>query len=219
MRGKKSGALAGAGVDKPISEFARSRMTREERLYAMMLEPAKATRFETTPTEARWFCFSVAGGADFTIEGKLSTAGVEVFVLREQRETIKKGVKIVSERPVFGGYVFVRMLPIAAAFHAIKQVKGVVDFIGDGVRYTEIPEKQMVVFKRVFEAVNVERMPVDRSIAQGQRAYITHGLFAGSNCVVVRVKSGRNPRVNVCVEGYGEFAHDVEIDLAFLQKL
>ncbi|KQR27217.1 hypothetical protein ASF91_19560 [Rhizobium sp. Leaf155] len=185
----------------------------------MLLEPAKAVRFESQPKSARWFCVSVEGGADFTVSGKLSTAGVEVFVLREKWIAVKDGKKIEGERPVFGGYIFVRMLPFAEAFHAIKQVKDVREILGDGVRYTEVPNAHLEVFTKVCEKIDVERMPVDRSIGQGNRARITHDVFAGYDCVVVQVSGGRNPRVRVSVLGFGEYAHDVTLPLAFLQKL
>lgn len=218
-RGKITGAQAGVCTTNEISAFAKRRMTREERLLSMLLEPAKAARFESQPNMARWFCVSVAGGTDFTIAGKLSTAGVDVFVLREKWVAVKAGKKIEGERPVFGGYIFVRMMPVAEAFHAVKQVKDVLDILGDGVRYTEVPAAHLDVFTKVCEKADVERMPVDRTIGQGSRAVITEDLFKGYECVVVQVFSGRHPDVRVSISGFGEYAHDVTMPLAFLRKL
>lgn len=217
VSGARAGACAGDGVEP--SQWSKKRMTREERLYAMMLEPAKAARFESQPDNARWFCVSVAGSADFTVEGKLSTAGVEVFALREKHVFVKGGKKIEAEKPVFGGYLFVRMLPVAEAFHAIMQVKDVKNILGDGKRYTEIPVNHMAVFTRVFDEPDVARMSVDRTIGQGQQARIIGGLFAGHDCLVLQVSGGRNPRVRVCVLGFGEYSRDVTLDLALLRKL
>lgn len=185
----------------------------------MMLEPAKAARFESRPSDARWFCVSVAGGADFTVGSKLSTAGVEVFVLKRKETLVKAGKKIEIEKPIFGGYIFVRIMPIAEAFHAIKKVEDVQDILGNGMRYTEVPVAHMDVFTRVYTKPDPERMSVDRSIGQGCLARITEDLFAGYDCVVVQVFSGRNPDVRVSVMGFGEYSHDVTMPLAYLQKL
>jgi transcriptional antiterminator NusG len=219
MRGKKSGVLAVAGAQLEVSEFSKRRMTREERLYAMMLEPAKAVRFESRPNEARWFCLSVAGGADFTVGGKLSTAGVEVFILKRKEILVKAGKSFDIEKPVFAGYIFVRILPTAEAFHAIKQVVDVQNILKDGIRYAEVPSAHMDAFTRVYTKPDPQRMPVDRSISQGCLALITDDLFTGYKCGVVQVFSGRNPRVRVSVMGFGEYAHDVTLPLAYLQKL
>lgn len=221
MPNKVSGAQAGACAGDSVepSQWSKNRMTRQEKLYAMMLEPAKAARFESEPDKARWFCVSVSGGADFTVAGKLSTAGVEVFALREKHVFVKGGKKFEGERPVFGGYIFVRIMPVAAAFHALLRVEDVKEILGDSSRYTEVPAAHMDVFTRVFDEPDVARMPVDRTIGQGHQARIIDGLFAGHDCLVLQVSGGRNPRVRVCVLGFGEYSRDVTLDLALLRKL
>lgn len=218
MRGIKSGAQADVCAVVEPTEWQKRKMTREERLYSALLEPAKAKRFADREG-GKWFCVSVKSGTEFALERKLSTAGVEAFVLRDKEEIVKKGVKYFAETPVFRGYLFVRILPSPEAFHALKEVEEVRDFLGNGTRYTEIPDAHMVVFTTVSKPVDVQRMPVDRSIGQGQRVRIIDGHFAGGTCIVLQVKSGRNPRVRVYLEGYGEFARDVTLDLALLQKL
>lgn len=201
------------------SQWSRGRTALAERMEAESLHPAQAGRFEGRPELARWYCVSVNWGCEFAVEGKLSKAGVEVFLPREKFDIVKGGKKIEGERPLFKGYLFVRIVPFVASFMALRRVKKVRDILGNGEVYQVVPNAHIDVFKRVFEKVDVERMPVDRTIGQGSKARITHGHFAGRNCVVLQVTGGRNPRVRVCVDGFGEFAHDVKMDLAFLRKL
>lgn len=219
MTAKNTKVQAGVCEEKAVSEFSKRRMTRNERLYRALLEPASAERFEKRPDWAHWYCVSVAGGADFAVESKLSKAGVEVFALREKFDVVKGGKKISAERPIFKGYLFVRILPLAEAFQALKHLTEIRDFLGDGTQYIVIPNEHMEIFQRTYEKIHVERMPVDKSIGQGNRAHITDGVFAGRECLVLQVMSGRNPKVRVFVEGFGEFARDVTLDLAFLRKL
>lgn len=219
MRNTNTGKRAVVAEAVEPSEWSKGRTALAERMEAERLLPAQAERFAGRPEVARWYCVSVNWGCEFAVESKLAKAGVEVFVLRERFDFVKGGKKFEGERPVFKGYVFVRIWPFADAFIALKQVKKVRDILGNEKGYQVVPNAHIDVFKRVFEKVDVARMPVDRSIGQGSKAHITHGHFTGRDCVVVQVTGGRNPRARVCVDGFGDYARDVTIDLAFLQKL
>lgn len=219
MTAKNTKVQAKPCEEKAVSEFSKRRMTRDERLYRALLEPASTSRFEKRPDWAHWYCVSVVGGTEFALEGKLSKAGVEVFVVRERGVVVNKGRKIEFEKPMFKNYVFVRILPLADAFHALLTLSEVRGFLGDGTRYHVISNEHMSVFKGSFEKKHVERMPVDRSIGQGQEVSIVHGPFAGFNCVVLQVSMKRDARARVWIDAFGKPFEIESIPVAFLQKL
>lgn len=219
MRGKKSGLQAGACADKEITDWQKGRMTRALRLAKNQLADAMASLVQATPKAARWYCMAVRGGHELAVEKNLLDAGVEVFVARERWSKVKKGVKIEGERAMLPGYMLVRIVPSAGAFHGLKQQDGVSDFVGGALGYYVVRDADVAVLKAISDSGDVCRMPVDRSIGQGQRARIHKGAFAGHECVVVQVTAARVPTARVWLGAFGQHSFDVTMPLAFLEKL
>jgi transcriptional antiterminator NusG len=219
MRGKKSGAQVDVCAQNEPSEWQKRRMTRRLRLAIQQLSAAAMTRFEDEPTRAKWFCMAVFGGRELTLEQNLKDAGVDVFVPRERWTAVKKGVKVEGESALLPGYMLVRVLPSAEAFFGLKLQEGVVDFVGGSTGYYEVRLADVTKLKAICDTNDISRMAVDRSIGQGSKVQITHGPFAGHDCVVVQVTAARNARATVWIEAFGDRLKPVTLPLAFLKKV
>ncbi|MCZ7451048.1 transcription termination/antitermination NusG family protein [Agrobacterium rhizogenes] len=217
VSGARAGACAGDGVEP--SQWSKNRMTRALRLSMAQLSAASAKVVAEREKEARWYCLAVHGGHEFAVEKRISDAGVEIFVPQESWVTIKKGQKIEGKSVLLPGYALVRIVPSAAAFQGLLKQKSVFGFVGRDACYHIVRDVDVAVLKGISDRNEVSRMPVDRTIGQGSRATITHGHFAGHECIVVQVMSGRTPRARVRVEAFGGGMGDVTMALAFLKKL
>lgn len=221
MPNKFSGAQAGACASDGVepSQWSKDRMTRALRLATAQLAAASSRLVAEREKEARWYCLALHGGHEFDVEKRISDAGVEIFVPQEIWVTIKNGRKIEGKEALLPGYALVRIVPSAAAFQGLLQQKSIFGFVGRGASYHIVRDNDVAVLKGISDKNDVSRMPVDRSIGQGHRARVTKGVFAGYDCVVLQVMSGRNPRVRVSVEAFGELSRDVTMALAFIEKL
>lgn len=219
MRNTNTGKRAVVAEAVEPSEWQRQRESRVQRLTKAQLHAASASLVERDEKAARWYCLAVRGGHEFAVEKKISEAGVEIFVPSEHWSAVRKGRKIEGKRAFMPGYALVRIVPSADAFCGLTNQKDVVRFVGNSSGYHIISNHDVTVLKSISDANNVSRMPVDRSIGQGVKAHVEKGIFAGHDCVVLQVTTGRDPRARVWVEAFGEFSRDVSLPLAFLRKL
>jgi transcriptional antiterminator NusG len=125
------------------------------------------------------------------------------------------GQKRKTERKFFPGYVWVEMIMDAQTWHFIKDIPGVIGFIG-GKNPTPIPPKQAnLILKKVQEGVNKPRPKV--LFEPGQMVRVTEGPFADFNGVVEDVNYEKN-RLRVSVLIFGR-STPVELEFGQVEKV
>jgi transcription antitermination factor NusG len=96
----------------------------------------------------------------------------------------KNGCTMQLERPLFPGYVFVR-LNQSDRIRALE-LPGVVSLVGVARRPTPLPESEIEGLRKGIELVNAEPHPY---LSVGESAQISAGPLAGMTGIVVRKKN------------------------------
>jgi transcriptional antiterminator NusG len=208
-------------IGSPIANQGRERFEdRMRRIAARNLKEASMQITEQNPDSARWYCLHVMKGHEFAVEKELQAADVEAYVPREKALQVRHGRKIEVEKPYLGGYLLVRCVPSSAAFHGLRRQPFVIDMVG-GVNgnYYVITDAEVAVFKALFDAIDVSRMPTNKSFADGDKAEVTIGPFTGFSCLVTKVAWCREAWASVLIEVSGRVFPISRIPLAFLKKL
>ncbi|MFT3741876.1 MAG: transcription termination/antitermination protein NusG [Gammaproteobacteria bacterium] len=135
----------------------------------------------------------------------------EIIVPTEEVLEMRAGQKRKTERKFFPGYVWVEMIMDAQTWHFIKEIQGVIGFIG-GKKPAAIPAKQAdSILRRVQEGINKPRPKV--LFEPGQVVRVIEGPFADFNGVVEDVNYEKNRlRVSVLI-----FGRSTPVELEFTQ--
>ncbi len=138
----------------------------------------------------------------------------EMVVPTEEVVEMRSGQKRKTERKFFPGYVWVKMAMTAESWHCVKEVRGVIGFIG-GKNPAPIPASQATsILKRVQEGVDKPRPKV--LFEPGEVVRVTDGPFADFNGVVEDVNYEKN-RLRVSVLIFGR-STPVELEFGQVEK-
>ena len=138
----------------------------------------------------------------------------EIVVPTEEVMEIRAGQKRKSERKFFPGYVLVQMMMDPVAWHFIKEVPGVIGFIGSK-NPTPISDQQVeAILRRVEEGVMKPKHKV--LFEPGEMVRVIDGPFADFNGVVEDVNYEKN-RLRVSVVIFGR-STPVELEFSQVEK-
>jgi transcriptional antiterminator NusG len=138
----------------------------------------------------------------------------ELVVPTEEVVEMRAGQKRKTERKFFPGYVWVEMIMSPDNWHFIKNIPGVLGFIG-GKNPTAIPlEQANSILKRVQEGVNKPRPKT--LFEPGEMVRVVDGPFVDFNGVVEDVNYEKN-RLRVSVLIFGR-STPVELEFGQVQK-
>jgi transcriptional antiterminator NusG len=213
-------------IEAELSETERSRayarqrrVQRAARIAAAELLAASRRFVDVKPKKARWFCLQVEKGREFAVEKRLLDANVEAFMPREKFVHVRRGEKIEGEVPFFPSYMLVRCVPSSYAFAGLKRQKHVIAIVGGASGYHIVRNEEVERFKAFMADGETPRVAVDKTMADGDRADIVLGPFAGFMCLVISVKWSRQPSARVAID-IGGRTFDIEsMPLAFLKKV
>lgn len=172
----------------------------------------------------RWYVLHVYSGfeqkiADSIVE-KAEKQGLadsfgEILVPMEEVVEVRKGKRVNAERKFFPGYVLIEMDMNDEAWHLVKSLPRVTDFLGGGkkpVPMTEREAKQII--QQVQEGVERPRPSVTYDI--GEEIKVTDGPFASFNGVVEEIDEEKQ-KLKVTVSIFGR-ATPVELDYGQVEK-
>ena len=140
----------------------------------------------------------------------------EILVPTEEVVEIKEGVKRMTERKFFPGYVLVNMEMNEETWHLVKSTPKVLGFIGGTPdKPAPISEKEAnAILNRVEEAVE---KPKPKTLYEpGQEVRVVDGPFADFSGVVEEVNYEKN-RLRVAVLIFGR-STPVELEFSQVQK-
>jgi transcriptional antiterminator NusG len=138
----------------------------------------------------QWYAIQTHSGSEVSVknallrlkeemqDGRIS----EVLVPTEDLIEIKKGVKVIIERPLYPAYAFARIDLDTALWHAIQSMPKVGRFIGESKKPTPLSEKDI---NSIIEKVEKKAAPRPKiSFEQGETVRIKDGSFANFNGIV-----------------------------------
>ena len=134
-----------------------------------------------------WYAIQTHSGSELTIKRALESLREElldgridqVLVPTEDLIEIKKGEKIIIEKPLYSAYVFANIDLDTALWHAIQSMPKVGRFIGESKKPSPLSSKDIQQIKDKVEKRSAPKPKV--SFAEGELLRIKEGSFANFN--------------------------------------
>ncbi|MCK5111541.1 MAG: transcription termination/antitermination protein NusG [Arcobacteraceae bacterium] len=137
-----------------------------------------------------WYAIQTHSGSELAIKRALDKLSEEmndgkieqVLVPTEDLIEIKKGTKIIVERPLYSAYVFAKIDLDTALWHAIQSMPKVGRFIGESKKPTPLSDKDV---QQILDKVEKREAPKPKvSFEEGEMVRIKDGSFANFNGIV-----------------------------------
>ena len=134
-----------------------------------------------------WYAIQTHSGSELTIKRALESLSEEmsdgrieqVLVPTEDLIEIKKGEKIIVEKPLYSAYVFAKIDLDTALWHAIQSMPKVGRFIGESKKPSPLSDKDV---QQIIDKVEKRSAPKPKvSFEEGELLRITEGSFANFN--------------------------------------
>lgn len=134
--------------------------------------------------ESRWYAASTAPCREKRVLDHLAVRQIDSFLpLYRSSRKWKNGCRVELERPLFPGYVFVRMPSDKRV--RVLEVPGVVSIVSRGRVPEPLDDLAIAALRDGLPFKNVEPHPY---LVVGERVAISNGPFAGLCGVVLRLK-------------------------------
>jgi len=167
----------------------------------------------------QWYAIQTHSGSELTIKNALEKLSKEMqdgrieqaLVPTEDLIEIKKGKKVIVERPLYSAYVFARIDLDTALWHAIQSMPKVGRFIGESKKPSPLSEKDI---NQILEKVNNRGAAKPRiSFDEGEMLRIKEGSFANFNGLVESfdISSGML-KLNVLI-----FGRNTPVEISYTQ--
>lgn len=146
--------------------------------------------------EPSWYAVSTRSRQEKTAASLLQSHSIETFLPLATEKRQWSDRKQVVNRPLFPGYLFVR-IPMLRDFHLrVLKVPGIVTFIGNHNGPQSIPDSEIHAVRSVLS----HRIPCISDMVPnvGERVRIMRGVLAGIEGIMVR--SGTDAKLVLSVE-------------------
>ena len=134
----------------------------------------------------------------------------QVVVPTEEEVELKDGVRRVTERRVFPGYILVEMIMNEESWYVVRNTPGVTGFVGSGNKPVPLRPDEV---SRILKRMEAEAPKIKVNIKAGQKVRIVEGPFEDFIGVVDAIDIDR-ARVRVLVNFFGR---ETPVELDFLQ--
>ena len=134
-----------------------------------------------------WYAIQTHSGSELTIKRALESLSEEladgrieqVLVPTEDLIEIKKGNKVIVEKPLYSAYVFARIDLDTRLWHAIQSMPKVGRFIGESKKPSPLSDKDV---QQIINKVEKRSAPKPKvSFEEGELLRIKEGSFANFN--------------------------------------
>lgn len=212
-------------VIRSYAEFKSEKAAAEKRLSIHQLSMASSRTVARIAADYPgmkpvWICLYVGSNQEAAVENALAGAEVEALVVRRApyKTVRRKRVVWISGRPVIGGYVFVRCIPMAAAIAGLMAVEGVKEVVGGAVTPWRATDEEMMRFKELGDDGAYDR-PLDGKIdfMVGEQVRVSDGPFASFPGIVTAIDAERF-RISVDVYIFGRQT-PIDMEIAQLEKM
>lgn len=170
-------------------------------------------------SEANWYVVHTYSGyenkvktnIEQTIENrKLQDQILEVSVPTQEVVELKNGVRKVSEKKLFPGYVLINMIMNDDTWYVVRNTRGVTGFVGPGSKPVPLTDREMMTL-----GIKTDKIKID--LKTGDTVSVIGGVWAGTAGVVKRIDEGRQT-VTINVDMFGRET-PVELSFAEVKKM
>lgn len=170
-------------------------------------------------SEANWYVVHTYSGyenkvktnIEKTIENRnLQDQILEVSVPMQEVVELKDGVRKVSQKKMFPGYVLINMYMNDDTWYVVRNTRGVTGFVGPGSKPVPLTETEMLKM-----GVDVGKVEVD--FAVGDTVSVISGVWEGTAGIIKRIDENRQT-VTINVDMFGRET-PVELGFAEVKKL
>jgi transcription antitermination factor NusG len=155
-------------------------------------EPSAFAGLGSDADAARWFAVHTHARHEKVVAEEVSGLGIETFLplVKEVRQWSDR--RKVIESPLFGCYLFVKLVPRNDERLRVLRVNGVLKFVGTNGMGIPIPDEQIHTVRSLIE----ERIPLCSHpfLKIGQRVRIRSGALSGVEGILV-ARSGESALV------------------------
>lgn len=170
-------------------------------------------------SESNWYVVHTYSGyenkvkanIEKTIENRsLQDQILEVSVPLQDVVEIKDGVRKVSQKKLFPGYVLINMIMNDDTWYVVRNTRGVTGFVGPGSKPVPLTEMEMMNL-----GIRVDNVVVDYGV--GDTVSVINGVWEGTAGVIKRIDNGKQT-VTINIDMFGRET-PVELSFAEVKKL
>lgn len=167
----------------------------------------------------RWYVLHALSGHEekvsqalehMQVAGQLGDDVAEILVPKETKLESYKGKKRTVKKKMYPGYVLVRMNLTNENRHTLKQVQGVIGFVGSVDAPQPLTESEIA---QIFSRMDQEEPEVDLAYAVGDTVKVVSGPFTEAIGKVKDIEIERR-KVKIMVSVFGR---DTQVELDFEQ--
>ncbi|MBR4165863.1 MAG: transcription termination/antitermination protein NusG [Lachnospiraceae bacterium] len=166
-------------------------------------------------TEAKWYVVHTYSGyenkvkadLDKTIENrKLQDVILEVAVPMQDVVELKNGVKKVTQKKMFPGYVIIHMVMNDDTWYVVRNTRGVTGFVGPGSKPVPLDDAEI-------DRMGIHNTEVTMDFKVGDAVTVISGVWEGTAGVIRSINEGKQS-VTIHVDMFGR---ETPVELAFAE--
>lgn len=170
-------------------------------------------------SEANWYVVHTYSGYENKVKTnieqsienrKLQDQILEVSVPTQEVVELKNGVRKVSEKKLFPGYVLINMVMNDDTWYVVRNTRGVTGFVGQGSKPVPLSAEEMMTL-----GVKKERVDVD--FTEGETVNVIAGVWEGTAGIIKRIDESRQT-VTISVDMFGRET-PVELNFNEVKKM
>lgn len=172
----------------------------------------------------KWYIVNVYSGFEDNVVGMIreeaekkgmSDVFGQILIPKEKVIEVKNGEKKESEKKFFPGYILVEMDLSESAWHLVRSIPKVSNFLGSKNRPIPIPQKEIDVVIGQISAGTSPRNSITFEL--GDMVKVLEGPFATFNGTIEQLDTEHN-KVNVSVSIFGR-PTKLELGLSQIEKI
>ena len=166
-------------------------------------------------TEAKWYVVHTYSGyenkvkadLDKTIENrKLQDVILEVAVPMQDVVELKNGVKKVTQKKMFPGYVIIHMVMNDDTWYVVRNTRGVTGFVGPGSKPVPLDDAEI-------DRMGIHNTEITMDFKVGDAVTVLSGVWEGTAGVIRSINEGKQS-VTIHVDMFGR---ETPVELAFAE--
>ncbi len=189
-----------------------------------MVEQTKTEQVKIADTSKKWYVVRAISGQEkkvkHYIELEINRLGLSAFVSQiliptEKIYQIRNGKKVSKERPFYSGYILIEAALVGEVPHVIKNITGVIGFLGETKGGLPVPMR-MAEVNRILGTVDV----LEGSDAQlnipyivGETVKVINGPFNGFTGTIEKINEEKK-KLEVMVKIFGR---KTPLELGYLE--
>lgn len=127
----------------------------------------------------------------------------QVLIPTEKVLTVRNGKKVIKEKNLYSGYVFVEANLQGEVLHELRNTTNVIDFLGGKGRGTAPePLRESEVKRMLGLADEMQLVSEDSDYIKGESVKVNHGPFSGFTGVIEEVNAEKK-KLKVMVKIFG----------------